>query len=145
MMLDPWKPIGASEKTKSSVGILIFPYESQRDAVVMAAIMCGPQRSAVSVSELRQTRLITLRGGYGIVARPLNEYLFKELFVDRARAFHTEAGWSYAWRIVRSGGYGSDAAGRSPDMRGTNLRETIRRSMDDLIDGTYKEKGVTYG
>jgi hypothetical protein len=47
--------------------------------------------------------------------------------------------------IHGSHGYERGEAGRSPDMRGTNLRETIRRSIDDLIDGTYKEKGVTYG
>ena len=146
-MIAPWKPRGPQDRTKEDLGILIFPYESQRDAVVMAAIMCGPVSGRVSPNEVQQVRTITLRGGYGIVGRPVNGYVFKEMFVDRARAFHTEAGWSYAWRLVyvRGRSYGhSTEAGRSPDMRGVNLKDVMKRSIDDLIDGTYKEKGVTY-
>lgn len=161
-MFDPWKPRGSPDPVKHTVAILLMAYEGHRDAVAMAALMTPiPVADTYDYDLNRLTmeriRRITLRGGYGLVmALPHNRYdpdfrygrfvrCFQERVIARAREFHTEAGWPYAWRVSRLAGVDRyEETGRSPDNRGDNLRTVIKVSIRDLWDGSYREKGVEY-
>lgn len=160
MLLKPWQPVGPSDRKKYNVAVLVMAEESHRDAIEMAALLSDNdlvRPTSIYDSQLfDRLQKVDLRGGYGIVfTNPSGMNCapdfsrFTHSFIRRAREYHIEVGWPYAFRKVGHYNYGSPAplieAGRSPDMRGTNLRDVIRRSIDDLIDGTYKEKGVAYG
>jgi hypothetical protein len=152
-MLKPWKPLG-----NKSVGtaLLVLATEEHRDALLMTVSMLPTPYHYDHrrvIGEYYQT--VNLRGGYGIIMqvgrdpRPgLSAYgldAFRTLILPWARTFHTEQGRPYAWRLERDYLLGNQTeAGRSPDNRGQNLRDTLKRSFSDLRDRTYKEKGVTY-
>ncbi len=160
-MIPPWTPRGPSEPRQYTISLLVVPEEYQRDAIYMAAMMVRDDSSHPSSSyyankselSLKTVKGIKLRGGWGIVSivgiGNENSYyrsMFNSLFIDKARAFNVESGWDYAWwQNYTNYGHTSILAGKSKSVRGTNLRDVIGRSWDDIVDGSYREKGVDYG
>jgi hypothetical protein len=151
-MIEPWKPRGPQDKKPTGAALLVLATEEHRDAMLVTMFMLPPP----PFHDHRRTlatmfRTVNLRGGYGIIL-PIGQtqtnhgtVIFRDMLLPWARRFHTEQGKPYAWRITKNylGGHNTEA-GRSPDNRGQNLKEVLKRSFPDLIDGTYKEKGVTY-
>ena len=152
-MIEPWKPRGPQDRKWSGAALLVLATEEHRDAMLVTMFMLpNPPFYDHRRVLLAAFQTVNLRGGYGIIAKIMEPgqtayatETFRHMLLPWARTFHTEHGRPYAWRITKNYlGSPNIEAGRSPDNRGQNLKEVLKRSFPDLLDGTYKEKGVTY-
>lgn len=155
-MLQPWKPRSVNDPRKWNVRLLVLAEESHRDTLATWAMMrrdLGSYRESLH-GFCKGLYQVNLRGGYGIVhlshgAFPMSvdNSLFKMCFIDQIWEYNSEAGWPYAWRTHEHYHHSGPKidAGKSKCARGTNLKDVIKRSMPDLLDRSYTEKGVVYG
>lgn len=156
-MLMPWKPRGPNDPAPKKVQLAVYATEEDRNRVVISTLMTMPyepystEASRIYMEGLMEAKL---PGGYALVHTGplLGQYMFLDYILKWTRTFNTENGMPYAWRTWEKshyvGAYGKDgdriAAGRSPCNRGDNLRDVIRRTMPDFMDGRFREKGVIY-
>lgn len=165
-MLNTWKPRGSQDPHMWDVVVLALRHEEHREALVVQLMLMQEPPNTTERMSLRQRLLgklqtIKLPGSYGLIlTNPTNDkspynftvrgmqLLFRDHLINKARDYHTEFNWDYAWfeDIGAPGVSGRNrAAGRSPTELGKAMRTNIRLIMPSLTDHTYREKGVTYG